>query len=113
MQSGVTGINAVRIYSPIKQVHDQDPDGVFIKQLVPELEAVPVEHIAEPHRMPEGLQRKAGCVIGKDYPRPIVEHGPAYREARKKMHAARKSAGARAESERVYAKHGSRRRPNR
>ncbi|MEM7313178.1 MAG: FAD-binding domain-containing protein, partial [Planctomycetota bacterium] len=30
MQSGTTGINALRIYSPIKQVVDQDPDGEFI-----------------------------------------------------------------------------------
>jgi deoxyribodipyrimidine photo-lyase len=113
MQSGVTGINAVRIYSPIKQVLDQDPDGVFIKQYVPELEAVPPEHIAEPHRMPSALQQKIGCVIGKQYPAPIVEHGPAYSQARARIYAARRSPEARTASERVVLKHGSRRRPNR
>ena len=113
MQSGVTGINAVRIYSPIKQVHDQDPDGIFIKQYVPELEAVPLEHIAEPHRMPPLLQRQLGCVIGDHYPEPIVEHGPAYKQARARIYAARRSPEARAASEQVYLKHGSRRRPNR
>jgi deoxyribodipyrimidine photo-lyase len=113
MQSGVTGINAVRIYSPIKQVIDQDPSGVFIKQYVPELEPVPPEHIAEPHKMPPALQKSIGCVIGKDYPAPIVEHGPAYSEARRRIYAARRTKEAKAESERVYEKHGSRRRPNR
>lgn len=111
MQSGVTGINAVRIYSPIKQVHDQDPKGVFIRRFVPELEGVPVEHIAEPHRMPRSLQQRVGCVIGEHYPPPIVEHGPAYSRARTRIYAARRSAKARAASEHVYLKHGSRRRP--
>ncbi len=113
MQSGVTGINAVRIYSPIKQVHDQDPEGVFIKRYVPELEAVPPEHIAEPHRMPDSLQKRLGCVIGKQYPAPIVEHGPAYSQARARIYAARRTPEARAASEQVVRKHGSRRRPNR
>lgn len=113
MQSGVTGINAIRIYSPIKQVLDQDPEGIFIKQYVPELEAVPAEHIAEPHKMPLELQQSLGCVIGEHYPAPIVEHGPAYAEARRRIHAARRAPEAKAESERVYQKHGSRRRPRR
>ncbi|MEM9754864.1 MAG: FAD-binding domain-containing protein, partial [Pseudomonadota bacterium] len=37
MQSGVTGMNTVRIYNPVKQGHDQDPDGAFTRQWVPEL----------------------------------------------------------------------------
>ena len=113
MQSGVTGINAIRIYSPIKQVQDQDPDGVFIKRYVPELKSVPAEHIAEPHRMPRARQESIGCVIDEHYPAPIVEHGAAYVEARRRIYAARRTPEARAESERVYEKHGSRKRPNR
>ena len=52
MQAGTTGISALRIYSPIKQVLDQDPEGLFIRQWVPELTNVPDGFIAEPHRMP-------------------------------------------------------------
>ncbi len=48
MQSGTTGINATRIYSPTKQVLDQDPDGEFIRGWLPELAKVPGEFIAEP-----------------------------------------------------------------
>ncbi len=111
MQSGVTGINTVRIYSPTKQVYDQDPRGVFIRRWVPELEAVPDEHIAEPHKMPTALQRACGCLIGRDYPPPIVDHVIAYGEARRRLHELRRQAAAKSEAKRVYRKHGSRRRP--
>lgn len=113
MQSGVTGINAVRIYSPIKQVHDQDPEGRFIRAWVPELEGVPNEHIAEPHRMPRALQQAVGCVIGRDYPAPIVDHKTAYAAARERMRAIRRAPATRAEAQAVYTRHGSRRRPQR
>ncbi|MEM7137880.1 MAG: deoxyribodipyrimidine photo-lyase/cryptochrome family protein [Myxococcota bacterium] len=111
MQSGVTGINAVRIYSPIKQVHDHDPQGTFIRAYCPELAGVPDEHIAEPHKMTPEQQRRASCMIGQDYPVPIVEHSVAYASARRRIYAARRTPDARAESARVYEKHGSRRRP--
>ena len=113
MQAGTTGINTVRIYSPAKQVMDQDPKGVFIRRYCPELEAVPDEFLAEPQRMPLALQRHVGCRIGKDYPAPIVDHASAYREARQRIQAVKRSAEARRLAAQVYEKHGSRRRPAR
>ncbi len=112
MQSGTTGINTVRIYSPVKQARDQDPLGVFIRRWVPELEGVPDEHVAEPHRMPAMTQHMAGCSIGEDYPAPIVEHASAYRRARERVHERRRTASARSEAQRVYERHGSRQRPS-
>ena len=109
MQSGTTGINSVRVYSPIKQVTDQDPDGTFIRKWVPELANVPNAYLAEPHTMPVMEQTFAGCRIGDDYPEPIVNHTEAYRLARDKIHSIRKSNGARIEATAVYRKHGSRR----
>ncbi len=111
MQSGVTGINTVRIYSPIKQVKDQDPTGVFIKRYCPELEGVPDEYLPEPHTMPPLVQQWAGCVIGKDYPSPIVDHKTAYQAARDRVYAFKRKPEVRAAAEKVYQKHGSRRRP--
>ncbi len=113
MQSGMTGINAVRIYSPSKQVIDQDPTGLFIRRWVPELRDVPDEHLPNPELMPALTQRMANCGIGADYPAPIVDHAIAYREARAKIHEARSKPEAREEAARVYEKHGSRRRPSR
>ncbi|WP_054021215.1 cryptochrome/deoxyribodipyrimidine photo-lyase family protein [Piscinibacter sakaiensis] len=109
MQSGTTGINTVRIYSPARQALDQDPDGVFIRRWVPELAAVPLAHLAEPHTMPAALQRHCGVHIGRDYPAPIVDHASAYRAAHERFAALRRTALARAEAERVQQRHGSRR----
>lgn len=110
MQSGVTGINTIRIYNPAKQVEDQDPTGVFVRRWVPELELVPDAYIARPETMPGLEQLAAGCVIGKNYPAPIVEHGAAYKLAQSRVWAVRKQAAARDEALRVYDKHGSRKR---
>jgi deoxyribodipyrimidine photo-lyase len=110
MQSATTGINTVRIYSPAKQALDQDPNGHFIKMWVPELEAVPVSWLAEPHRMPLTQQVSSGCRIGIDYPSPIVDHATAYREARLKISMARREPAAREEARRVFLRHGSRKR---
>ena len=109
MQSGVTGINAPRIYSPIKQVKDQDPEGLFIRRYLPELEGVPAEHLAEPHLMSPAEQSRYGCRIGRDYPVPIVEHKVAYGQARKRIYEWRKKPECRRLAGLVLEKHGSRR----
>ncbi|MFK7742500.1 MAG: FAD-binding domain-containing protein [Planctomycetota bacterium] len=111
MQSGVTGINTVRIYSPAKQLTDQDPDGTFVKRWVPELKNVPKKLLTEPFRMTRADQDAASCRIGVDYPEPIVEHAAAVKLAKDRIYATRRTAPAREEAQRVYAKHGSRRRP--
>jgi len=48
MQAGVTGINTVRIYSPVRNSLDHDPDAVFLKKWLPELAHLPVPYIHEP-----------------------------------------------------------------
>jgi deoxyribodipyrimidine photo-lyase len=112
MQSGVTGINTVRIYSPIKQAQDQDPQGEFIRRYVPELEALPDHLLAEPHRMTVLEQSLYGCRLGHDYPWAIVDHATEYRAARDRIHAVKRSQEAREQAREVQRKLGSRRRPN-
>lgn len=119
MQSGTTGINALRIYNPVKQGQDHDPDGTFIRRWCPELASVPTVFIHTPWRMPRYEQNAVGCVVGVDYPAPIIDHMVQFRAARFKIGQLRRDPLVRAESERVQVKHGSRmqgnwnRRPNR
>ncbi|MFC7068590.1 FAD-binding domain-containing protein [Halobaculum lipolyticum] len=72
-QTGLTGIAAVRIYDPRKQVREHDPDGEFVRRWVPELAAVPPEHLDEPEKTPLATQAEVGVRVGEDYPRPVVE----------------------------------------
>jgi deoxyribodipyrimidine photo-lyase len=83
MQSGTTGINTLRIYSPAKQARDHDPDGVFIRRWIPE--------------------------FGTDaYPAPIVDEQHALRHAKDRMFGLRATDTARTEADAIQARHGSR-----
>ena len=108
MQSGTTGINTVRIYSPIKQARDQDPQGIFIRQWVPELARVPLPYLPEPWTMDISVQRMAGCLIGHDYPAPIVDDKNAVQAAKIRMYGLRALDDSRAEARAVQLRHGSR-----
>ncbi|KAL4437493.1 hypothetical protein ABPG77_003474 [Micractinium sp. CCAP 211/92] len=112
MQAGTTGINTFRVYSPSKQVTDHDPKGVFIKKYVPELASVPDKYLAEPWRMPATVQAECGCVIGRDYPGPIVPPD-AGRQNCRQLYAIKASLKAKEEAQQVYQKHGSRKKPGR
>ena len=99
MQSGVTGINAVRIYNPIKQSYDHDPEGKFIRRYVPELKSVPDINIHEPWRMESTLAQ---------YCAPIVDHHLAIKFARQEISARWKQDGFREQSRLVNEMLGSR-----
>ena len=103
MQSGVTGINTIRIYSPIKQSHDQDPTGVFIRQWLPELADIEPEFIHEPWLMP---------MPPANYPAPLVELKAATLVAKEKIYGKKAESAVKIEATRVFEKHGSRS-PNR
>jgi len=70
-----------RILNPTRQLEAHDPDGAYVRRYVPELAGVPDEFLGEPWTMPEAIQREARCVIGADYPEPIVDHAVARLEA--------------------------------
>ncbi|CAN5906877.1 deoxyribodipyrimidine photo-lyase [soil metagenome] len=111
MQSGVTSINTVRIYSPRKQVVDQDPAGLFIRRWVPELHGLPDAHLAEPHSTPPLIQMMAGCITDRDYPAPVVDPKTAYETAKRRMTEAKTSAAVQVRKREVYLRHGSRATP--
>jgi len=62
-----------RVFNPVRQQQKFDPDGVYVRRWVPELRALPDKYLAEPWEAPAEVQREAGCVIGDDYPEPLVD----------------------------------------
>lgn len=105
MQAGVTGINTVRIYNPVKQGQDNDPDGVFVKTWIPELRNVPINFIHEPWKMSALEQQLYGVAIGKDYPSPIIDLPAAHRYAREKLWGMRSDPLVRQENQRILERH--------
>ncbi|MBL8055806.1 MAG: deoxyribodipyrimidine photo-lyase [Anaerolineales bacterium] len=71
-----TGTDAApyfRIFNPVLQSQKFDPAGRYLRRFVPELAAVPDEYLHAPWKMPPLIQHQVGCVIGRDYPTPIVD----------------------------------------
>jgi len=111
MQSGVTGINTLRIYNPIKQSYDQDPDGQFIRKWVPELADLSVQWIHEPWKLSSDLHHHTSCRVGQDYPFPVVSNEEAMKQARSRMGEARRADNFAEMARQVYRRLGSRNRP--
>ncbi len=109
MQSGSTSINTIRIYNPIKQGQDHDPQGRFIRQWCPELASVPDVYLHEPWRMDGATAERVGCRIGVDYPAPLVDPTAAAREAKDRIWAIRREAGFDRIADAIQQRHGSRR----
>jgi deoxyribodipyrimidine photo-lyase len=82
-----TGTDAApyfRVFNPSLQGKKFDPAGEYVRRWVPELQGVPLEFLHEPWLMEKSEQIKARCVVGVDYPSPIVDH----HEARERVLAA-------------------------
>jgi len=73
MQAGTMGVNTIRMYNPVKQSKDHDPQGIFIKKWLPSLQHVPEQFIHQPWTMTEIEQQLYQCTIGEHYPLPIVD----------------------------------------
>jgi deoxyribodipyrimidine photo-lyase len=89
--TGTDAAPTFRVFNPTSQGVKHDPQGAYVRRWVQELARVPDRFIHEPWKMPPDVQRSAGCVIGQDYPAPIVDHAwareralAAYRQARER-----------------------------
>ncbi|MEM1288968.1 MAG: FAD-binding domain-containing protein [Pseudomonadota bacterium] len=108
MQSGSTAINTPRIYNPVKQSHDQDPDGIFIKRWVPELRNLQGKQLHEPWTMTGAECDAANFKLGVDYPGRIIDHVKAAKAARERVSQIRGTEGFYEEQKAIFIKHGSR-----
>lgn len=100
MQSGTTGINSLRIYNPIKQGIEFDPEGAFIRRWLPELADLPQAFIHTPWQAPQLLN---------GYPLPIVDEKTARQVASEQLYALRKVADHKDTAQRIVDKHATRR----
>jgi deoxyribodipyrimidine photo-lyase len=105
MQSGVTGINTIRIYNPVKNSQEHDEQGAFIKNWIPELENVPTQFIHEPWKMTTMEQEIYKVRIGLDYPLPIVDLEVTRKAASDVVWSFRKTKAVREEGNRILKKH--------
>ena len=104
MQAGTTGYNTIRIYNPVKQSYEHDPDGVFIKNWLPSLKNVPSELIHEPWKMTDMEQSLFDCRLGTDYPYPIVDIKSTYKYASSKLWAKKGEHQTKIEASKILAK---------
>ncbi len=106
MQSGTTSINTNRIYNPVKQGKDHDPEGEFIREWLPELKNIPNHFIHEPWLIVNYEEYKNLNKI--NYNNPIVDIKETSRSARKRLYKITQIEGYWDISKNVYKKHGSR-----
>lgn len=105
MQAGVTGTNTIRLYNPTKQAQEQDANGVFIRQWLPELNQIPNQQLHQPWLLTPMEQAMYQVDIGTDYPAPIVDIAISGKAARDRLWSYKKRPAVKQEAKRIVAIH--------
>ena len=105
MQAGETGINNLRIYNPVKNSKDHDPEAEFIKKWVPELSDLDLPFIHEPFLMTPLEEQLYDFKLGRDYPFPIVDLDKNRKRAADILFKMKRDPQVRKESQRIIKKH--------
>lgn len=79
--SGADAAPYFRIFNPITQGSKFDPDGRYVRRWIPELKKLPDDNIHAPWTADAETLSSAGVVLGKTYPKPIVDHKAARQRA--------------------------------
>jgi len=70
-----------RVFNPVLQGRKFDPDGAYVRRWIPELAELSNASIHEPWQAGDDSLRQCGVVLGKTYPRPVVDHATARKRA--------------------------------
>jgi len=79
--SGADASPYFRIFNPMVQGAKFDPEGEYVRRWCPELKKLPDKYIHAPFEADADVLEKAGIKLGRDYPKPIVDHAQAREEA--------------------------------
>lgn len=79
--SGADAAPYFRVFNPITQGQKFDPKGDYVRKWVPELKSLPTKYLNEPWVTPKEVLKQAGVLLGKTYPKPIVDHKMARQAA--------------------------------
>ena len=106
MQSGTTGINTTRVYNPIKQAQDHDPQGKFVRRWLPAMRSVPDTWLFEPWMMPK--LESTDATQTPEIVMPLVDLATATKTAKHRVHERRRDPEVKAGKKAVIEKHASR-----
>ena len=75
MQDSCSGFfsDTIESLDPTEIGRKMDPKGEYIKKYLPKLKNMPKEYIHAPWLAPSKVQKEAECIIGEDYPKPVVD----------------------------------------
>lgn len=89
IHASATGLFPLRILDPMRLAQELDPEGRYVHRWVPELQSVPSAFLHEPWRLSQMEQVFHQCVLGEDYPFPLVDLRESTRSSRMRLEAVR------------------------